>query len=44
MLDMTPKGRNEKERGNMTEWLRPHDRYGVPGDVDGIGQFHAAAG
>lgn len=44
MLDMTPKGRNEEERGNMTEWLRPHDRYGVPGDVDGIGQFHEKSG
>lgn len=42
MLDMTPKGRDEKQRGNMTEWLRPHDRYGVPGSVDGVGQFHEA--
>ena len=38
MLDMTPKGRNET--ANMTDWVRPHDRYGVPGYVDGIGQFH----
>jgi len=38
MLDMTPKGRNEQN--NMTDWVRPHDRYGVPGHVDGIGQFH----
>lgn len=39
MLDMTPKGRNETKAG-MTDWVRPHDRYGVPGHVDDVGQFH----
>lgn len=42
LLEMTPKGRNEPERGNMTEWLRPHDRYDVPGHISPIGQFVAA--
>jgi predicted dithiol-disulfide oxidoreductase (DUF899 family) len=41
MLDMTPKGRNETVRGNMTEWARPHDRYDTNGDIDPIGQFVA---
>ena len=30
-LDMTPKGRNETVRGNLTDWVRPHDRYGATG-------------
>ena len=25
LLDMTPKGRNEKN--NLTDWVRLHDRY-----------------
>jgi predicted dithiol-disulfide oxidoreductase (DUF899 family) len=41
MLDMTPKGPNETVRGNMTEWVRPHDRYDTNGYVDQIGQFVA---
>ena len=41
MLDMTPKGRNETVRGNMTEWLRPHDRYDTDGYINEIGQFIA---
>ena len=40
-LDMTPKGRNETGRGNLTDWVRPHDRYGVPGAADPFGQFVA---
>lgn len=40
-LDMTPKGRNEGPRGNLTDWVRAHDRYDVPGHTDEIGQFHA---
>jgi predicted dithiol-disulfide oxidoreductase (DUF899 family) len=40
-LDMTPKGRNEGPRGNLTDWVRPHDRYDVPGRVDPIGQLVA---
>ena len=38
-LDMTPKGRNETGRGDLTEWVRPHDRYDVPGSADPFGQF-----
>ena len=26
-LDLTPKGRNETIRGNLTDWVRRHDRY-----------------
>jgi predicted dithiol-disulfide oxidoreductase (DUF899 family) len=40
-LDMTPKGRNETGRGKLTEWVRPHDRYDVPGSADPFGQFVA---
>lgn len=40
MLDMTPKGRNET--GNLTEWVRPHDRYDTNGYVDATGQFIAS--
>ena len=40
-LDMTPKGRNETGRGNLTDWVRPHDRYDVPGHVNPIGQLVA---
>ena len=31
LLDMTPKGRNEKS--NLTDWVRLHDRYD-DGDAD----------
>jgi len=41
MLDMTPKGRNETGPGNLTEWVRPHDRYDTNGYVDPTGQFVA---
>jgi predicted dithiol-disulfide oxidoreductase (DUF899 family) len=27
MLDLTPKGRNEREEGHKMEWVRYHDRY-----------------
>lgn len=27
-LDLTPRGRNEHLRGNLTDWVRHHDRYG----------------
>jgi predicted dithiol-disulfide oxidoreductase (DUF899 family) len=33
LLDTTPLGRNEAGMTNM-DWLRHHDRYGVPGFVD----------
>jgi predicted dithiol-disulfide oxidoreductase (DUF899 family) len=26
-LDVVPKGRNETKRGNLTDWVRRHDRY-----------------
>ena len=40
-LDLTPKGRNENGRGNLTDWVRHHDRYGVDGHVDAAGRFVA---
>jgi predicted dithiol-disulfide oxidoreductase (DUF899 family) len=43
-LDMTPKGRDETRRGNLTDWVRPHDRYDVPGAADSVGQFVAQGG
>jgi predicted dithiol-disulfide oxidoreductase (DUF899 family) len=27
-LDISPKGRNEGEKGNLTRWVRRHDEYG----------------
>jgi predicted dithiol-disulfide oxidoreductase (DUF899 family) len=27
-LDITPNGRNETINGNLTDWVRHHDRYG----------------
>jgi predicted dithiol-disulfide oxidoreductase (DUF899 family) len=45
LLDITPKGRNETgPRRNLTDWVRPHDRYGAGGHVDATGQFVAAEG
>ena len=26
-LDITPKGRDEGEGGNLTDWVRRHDEY-----------------
>ena len=40
-LDMTPKGRNENGRGNLTDWVRPHDRYDANGAINPFGQFVA---
>ena len=28
LLDITPNGRNETINGNLTDWVRHHDRYG----------------
>ena len=39
-LDLTPKGRDEPARGNLTDWVRPHDRYGAGGSVDATGRYH----
>lgn len=42
LLDMTPKGRNETgPRGNLTDWVRHHDRYGAEGYVSDIGRWVA---
>ncbi len=42
-LDLTPKGRNEGERGNMGSWVRPHDQYDAGGTVDPMGGYRAPA-
>jgi predicted dithiol-disulfide oxidoreductase (DUF899 family) len=36
-LDITPKGRNETGRGNLTDWVRHHDRYDAPGSTAATG-------
>jgi predicted dithiol-disulfide oxidoreductase (DUF899 family) len=41
-LDLTPKGRNESARGNLTDWARPRDRYGKGGTVDSMGRHYPA--
>ena len=39
-LDLTPKGRNENGPAhNLTDWVRPHDRYGEGGSVSPIGRY-----
>jgi predicted dithiol-disulfide oxidoreductase (DUF899 family) len=38
-LDITPKGRNETVRGNLTDWVRHHDRYRSDGYVDTTGRY-----
>jgi predicted dithiol-disulfide oxidoreductase (DUF899 family) len=43
-LDMTAKGRNESgPAGNLTDWVRPHDRYDEGGSVNILGQYQAPA-
>ncbi|MGE8943677.1 DUF899 domain-containing protein [Leptospira interrogans] len=39
VLDMTPKGRNEK--GDLTDWVRPSTMYGKGGMVEPNGRYHA---
>jgi predicted dithiol-disulfide oxidoreductase (DUF899 family) len=41
-LDITPKGRDETIRGNLTDWVRHHDRYGDGGFVGPTGHYVAA--
>jgi len=42
-LDLTPKGRNETgPRHNLTDWVRPHDRYGRDGSVNDQGRYQPA--
>jgi predicted dithiol-disulfide oxidoreductase (DUF899 family) len=44
-LDLTPKGRNENgPNHNMSDWVRPHDKYDAGGFVDLTGGFVAAKG
>lgn len=40
LLDMTPKGRNEKS--NLTDWVRHHDRYDVSDEPDCCGHEPSA--
>lgn len=35
MLDLAPKGRDERDVPNKMEWVRHHDRYGNPPKADG---------
>lgn len=39
LLDLTPKGRDETIRGNLTDWVRHHDRYGAGGSVATTGRY-----
>lgn len=41
LLDLTPKGRNEPKRGDLTDWVRHHDRYGADGSVEKTGRYRA---
>ena len=44
LLDLTPLGRQEEDgRGNLSDWVRHHDRYGAPGEVAATGRFVPAA-
>jgi predicted dithiol-disulfide oxidoreductase (DUF899 family) len=38
-LDITPNGRNETINGNLTDWVRHHDRYGASGSVAATGRY-----
>ena len=39
LLDITPLGRDEGERGNLGDWVRHHDRYGAGGHVAPTGRY-----
>jgi predicted dithiol-disulfide oxidoreductase (DUF899 family) len=40
-LDIAPLGRNEtNERGDLTSWVRHHDKYEEKGHVDNTGRYH----
>jgi predicted dithiol-disulfide oxidoreductase (DUF899 family) len=43
-LDLVPKGRDETVRGNLSEWVRHHDRYDSGGHVAPTGRYVAADG
>jgi predicted dithiol-disulfide oxidoreductase (DUF899 family) len=38
LLDLTPKGRREFPNGNLTDWVRHHDRYEAAGRVAANGR------
>ncbi|MGB7170841.1 MAG: thioredoxin family protein [Acidobacteriaceae bacterium] len=38
-LDLTPRGRDETGRGNLSDWVRHHDRYGAGGYVEPTGRY-----
>ncbi|HYG40448.1 MAG TPA: thioredoxin family protein [Cytophagales bacterium] len=41
-LDLTPKGRNETgPNGNLTDWVRHHDKYNHSGYVDSTGRYQS---
>jgi predicted dithiol-disulfide oxidoreductase (DUF899 family) len=40
-LDITPNGRNETINGNLTDWVRHHDRYDAGGSVAATGRYVA---
>jgi len=42
-LDITPKGRDETINGNLTDWVRHHDRYDADGYVDQTGRYVSGA-
>jgi predicted dithiol-disulfide oxidoreductase (DUF899 family) len=44
VLDLTPKGRNEGSTGNLTHWVRHHDKYAEAGFVDATGRYQAEQG
>lgn len=39
LLDITPLGRDEGERGDLGGWVRHHDKYGAGGHVSPTGRF-----
>jgi predicted dithiol-disulfide oxidoreductase (DUF899 family) len=43
VLDIMPKGRNETGRGDLTDWVRHHDRYDAGGHVAETGRYVAAS-
>jgi predicted dithiol-disulfide oxidoreductase (DUF899 family) len=43
-LDLVPKGRDETRSGNLTDWVRHHDRYDAGGAVDATGRYRETAG
>jgi predicted dithiol-disulfide oxidoreductase (DUF899 family) len=44
ILDVTPKGRQENGPfHSLSDWVRPHDRYGKGGMVEPNGRYHASS-